>query len=35
MVELTLTIASIVMIDTVENLNSKKTKMFLMGLKGG
>lgn len=35
MVELTLIIASIVMIGTVENSNSKKAKMFLMGLKGG
>lgn len=35
MAERTLTIADIVMIDTVEYLNSKKTKMFLTDLKGG
>jgi len=35
MVELTLTIVDIVMIDIVDFSNSKKMKMFLMVLKGG
>lgn len=35
MVELTLIIVSIVMIDTVEYLNSKKMRMFSMDLIDG